>query len=92
LDDVEQVLAERLALIRKVQQRFKFMMGECPRRFRRGDIQRVLCEEVAIPCTGLSKRLVNEALAGLGFVKITVDGIRYFRKKDDGRRHTRRHL
>ena len=79
-NSVTEVLVERLMTIHRVQASFLKIMGEQPKRFRRGDIQRVICSDVGIPFIGLNKRLINEALVEMGYVKITVDGIRYYRK------------
>ena len=79
-NSLEQVLVERLSIIRDIQSAFKRREESLPKRFRRGIIQRELCQEVSIPFIGLNKRLVNEALTGLGYKKITVDGWGYYRK------------
>jgi len=78
--NVELELIDRMMTIHRIQVAFLKRQGGLPKRFRRGSVQQDLCKEVGIPFTGLNKRLVNEALLALGYIKITVDGIRMYRK------------
>ncbi len=88
-DSIGVVLANRLALIKSIQASFVLLQMETdlPRRFRRGDMQRELCKRVGIHFTGLNKRLVNEAMEGLGFIQIAIDGVRLYRQGKRGREH-----
>ena len=79
-NNLKEVLEARLALIHSIQVAFKRREDSLPKRFRRGAIQRELCREVGIHFIGNNKRLVNEALAGLGYIQIVIDGIRFYRK------------
>ena len=81
-NNIEQVLVERLALIKRIQQAFKEWEPNMPIRFRRGAMQRELCNEVGIPWIGRNKRLINEAMSGLGYIGIRVNGTRFYRKGD----------
>jgi len=81
-NNLEQVLAERLSLIQCIQESFKRRAGELPVRFRRGPIQKAICNEVGIPWIGSNKRIINEALEGLGYIQIRVQGTRFYRHRN----------
>lgn len=81
---LESILTQRLDTIQKIKAEFYKIEGTLPTRFRRGPIQMQVLKSVGLQRTGLNKRLVNETLEQLGYVKITIHGRLFYRRGTNG--------
>ena len=79
---VEMALVQRLMLIHRIQAAFLKLQGGLPKRFPRGPVQRELIKTLGLQGTGLTKRMINEALLGMGYRSVFIHGDRFYSRKE----------
>jgi hypothetical protein len=76
---LDNILAKRLALIDQICAAFRDR-GETKNIFLRGPLQREIISFLGIKCTGMNKRLINEALLKMGYRCVFIQGYRFYSK------------
>lgn len=75
------IIKARIELIEKISSTFKLEIEPTlPKRFLRGPLQKQILKKYNLPVTGPYMRIINEALAKLGYKKIYIDGWSYYKK------------
>lgn len=76
-----EILQSRLLIIDEIQK--AFAPAKDTVRWPRGELQEMLLHALQLPVTGYTRRLVNEALYGLGFRAVKTRGKLFFHRRTE---------
>jgi hypothetical protein len=81
MEILESTLENRLKLLEGVKSVFRELYPHEPVRIRRGDAQFEILLRLEERPHGFNRRIVSEALGDLGYEKVKIQGILYYRRK-----------